>query len=187
MMYAALTALLPVFKAPEMVNGIKQKPIEGVSMAYTFDQANANAPSKRYRQCFEMVGNRAIYHDGWVAATMPPTRSWQMGSRHDARRSCPITTGSSTTSPTTIRNTMTSRRKTPTSRRQLQRCSCTEAAKYQIFPMDNSGSARAYLAAKRAAGKNCLHLPRPRMSAFPWECGQYAGQGLHHHRSRDDP
>ena len=59
-------------QAPEMVNGIKQKPIEGVSMVYTFDQANANAPSKRDTQYFEMVGNRAIYHDGWIAATTPP-------------------------------------------------------------------------------------------------------------------
>ena len=37
-------------KAPEMVNGIKQKPIEGVSMAYTFDKANANAPSKHRKR-----------------------------------------------------------------------------------------------------------------------------------------
>lgn len=56
-------------QAPEIVNGIKQKPIEGVSMAYTFDQGNINAPSKR-----EMVGNRAIYHDGWIAATTPSPR-----------------------------------------------------------------------------------------------------------------
>jgi len=43
-------------------------------MAYTFDKANANAPSKRDTQYFEMVGYRAIYHDGWVAATTPPAR-----------------------------------------------------------------------------------------------------------------
>ena len=55
-----------------MVNGIKQKPIEGVSMAYTFDAANANAPSKRDTQYFEMFANRAIYHDGWIATTTPP-------------------------------------------------------------------------------------------------------------------
>ena len=50
-------------QAPEEVNGIKQKPIEGVSMLYTFDSANGNVPSKRDTQYFEMVGNRAIYHD----------------------------------------------------------------------------------------------------------------------------
>ena len=59
-------------QAPVMVNGVAQKPIEGVSMAYTFDKANANAPSTRSTQYFEMVGNRAIYHDGWLAATTPP-------------------------------------------------------------------------------------------------------------------
>ena len=73
-------------QAPEVVNGIQQKPIEGVSMAYTFDQANATAPSKRDTQYFEMVGNRAIYHDGWVAATTPPSPSWELGNWQVARR-----------------------------------------------------------------------------------------------------
>ncbi|MGA9721273.1 MAG: arylsulfatase [Candidatus Binatus sp.] len=59
-------------RAPEEVNGIKQKPIEGVSMAYTFNKANTNAPSKHDTQYFEMIGNRAIYHDGWIASTTPP-------------------------------------------------------------------------------------------------------------------
>src|SRR5678815_2424068 len=49
-------------RAPEYVNGIKQKPIEGVSMAYTWEKANANVPSRRETQYFEMFGNRAIYH-----------------------------------------------------------------------------------------------------------------------------
>jgi arylsulfatase A-like enzyme len=40
-------------------------------MNYTFDQANANATSKRDTQYFEMLGNRAIYHDGWIATTTP--------------------------------------------------------------------------------------------------------------------
>ncbi len=65
--------------APATVDGIAQKPIEGVSMAYTFDKANANAPSKRTTQYFEMVGNRAIYHDGWIAATTPPAPPWLLG------------------------------------------------------------------------------------------------------------
>ena len=66
-------------RAPETVNGIKQKPIEGVSMLYTFDPANENAPSKRETQYFEIVGNRAIYHDGWIAATTPPAPPWLLG------------------------------------------------------------------------------------------------------------
>jgi arylsulfatase A-like enzyme len=63
-------------KAPQMVDGIKQKPIEGVSMAYTFDKANASAPSTRKTQYFEMISNRGIYHEGWYACTTPPVAPW---------------------------------------------------------------------------------------------------------------
>nr|MBP9128114.1 arylsulfatase [Elusimicrobiota bacterium] len=54
--------------APRMVNGIEQRPIEGLSMAYSFE--NAKAPDARKTQYFEMIGNRAIYHDGWFAGTI---------------------------------------------------------------------------------------------------------------------
>jgi len=64
---------------PVMVNGIAQKPIEGISMAYTFETENADAPSKRQTQYFEMFGDRAIYHDGWIAATTPPAGPWEIG------------------------------------------------------------------------------------------------------------
>src|SRR6185436_3757600 len=63
-------------KAPDLVNGIKQKPIEGVSMAYTFDKANANAASTHKTQYFEMISNRGIYNDGWYACTTPPVPPW---------------------------------------------------------------------------------------------------------------
>jgi arylsulfatase len=53
---------------PKVVNGTPQWPIEGVSMVYTF--ADAKAPSRHQTQYFEMFGNRAIYHDGWVARTI---------------------------------------------------------------------------------------------------------------------
>ena len=52
---------------PTMVNGTKQRPMDGVSMLYTF--ADPKASDRRSTQYFEMFGNRAIYHDGWVAAT----------------------------------------------------------------------------------------------------------------------
>jgi arylsulfatase len=54
---------------PSAVNGVAQKPIEGVSMLYSFN--NAGAPSARRTQYFEMFGMRGIYHDGWVACTTP--------------------------------------------------------------------------------------------------------------------
>ncbi len=52
---------------PKVVDGQMQHPIEGVSMAYSFD--GATAKDRHTTQCFEMFGNRAIYHDGWVAGT----------------------------------------------------------------------------------------------------------------------
>jgi len=52
---------------PRQVNGVKQHPMDGVSMVYTFDDAKAQ--DRHRTQYFEMFGNRAIYHDGWVAAT----------------------------------------------------------------------------------------------------------------------
>jgi arylsulfatase len=52
---------------PKVVNGIKQRPMDGVSMLYSAD--NAKAPERRKTQYFEMFGNRGIYHDGWVACT----------------------------------------------------------------------------------------------------------------------
>ena len=51
---------------PESVNGATQKPFEGVSLVYSFDEPKAK--SRHTTQYFEMFGNRAIYHDGWVAA-----------------------------------------------------------------------------------------------------------------------
>ena len=62
-----------------MVDGIKQSPIEGVSMAYTFDGQNANAPSTHKTQYFEMFGDHAIYHDGWIASTKVIRPPWVPG------------------------------------------------------------------------------------------------------------
>ena len=52
---------------PKVVKGIPQKPIEGVSMRYSFDDATAK--DRRTTQYFEMLTNRAIYDNGWVAAS----------------------------------------------------------------------------------------------------------------------
>jgi arylsulfatase A-like enzyme len=62
-------------QAPRLLNGIPQKPIEGVSMVYTFD--DAKAPTRHTTQYFEITANRAVYHDGWVASTTPLRTPWQ--------------------------------------------------------------------------------------------------------------
>ena len=61
-------------QTPSVLNGVPQKPVEGVSMAYSFD--DAKAPSRRRTQYFEMAANRGIYDDGWVACTTPPVAPW---------------------------------------------------------------------------------------------------------------
>jgi arylsulfatase A-like enzyme len=63
---------------PKSVNGTLQEPIEGVSMVYTFD--NAQAKSTHKTQYFEIFGNRAIYHDGWFAGTLHRA-PWEMKPR----------------------------------------------------------------------------------------------------------
>jgi arylsulfatase len=64
--------------APDYVDGIKQAPIEGVSFAYTFDEKNKDAPSKHKTQYFEMMGDHAIYNDGWMASTKVVRPPWEM-------------------------------------------------------------------------------------------------------------
>ena len=126
-------------KAPDEVNGIKQRPIEGTSMAYTFDQANA--PSKRDTQYFEMVGNRAIYHNGWIAATTPPAPPWQLGTG----KMPDIVNGYkwelyNITEDYSEFNDLAA--KNPDKLAELQKLFLTEAAKYNVFPLDNSGFVR---------------------------------------------
>ena len=64
--------------APDMVDGIGQKPIEGVSMAYTFDNANADAPSTHRVQYFEMFGVQGLYQDGWMLSGVPKRPPWDV-------------------------------------------------------------------------------------------------------------
>jgi arylsulfatase A-like enzyme len=127
-------------KAPDMVNGIKQKPIEGVSMVYTFDKANANAPSKHETQYFEMVGNRAIYHDGWIASTTPPAAPWLLatGKLTDVNdynwELYNLNDDYSQNDDLTQKN--------PDKLKEMQALFLTEAAKYQVLPLDNTGFSR---------------------------------------------
>jgi Sulfatase len=59
---------------PTEVNGVKQQRVDGISMVSTFD--SASAPGKRTTQYFEMLGNRAIYHDGWIAGALSGQTTW---------------------------------------------------------------------------------------------------------------
>ncbi len=129
-------------QAPVMVNGVAQKPIEGVSMAYTFDKANANAPSTRTTQYFEMVGNRAVYHDGWVAATTPPLAPWFLG-----MGKFPDVINGYTWELYDLAKDYSENNdlaaKQPDKLRDLQQQFLMEATKYNVFPLDNTFTARA--------------------------------------------
>jgi arylsulfatase len=124
-------------QAPVMVNGIAQKPIEGISMKYTWDKANANAPSTRTTQYFEMFGNRAIYHDGWIAATPPPQPPWLMGTIK-----MPKVLNGYTWELYNIADDYSENNdlaaKHPDKLKELQELFLVEAQKYQVFPLDNT-------------------------------------------------
>src|ERR1700712_4783738 len=127
-------------KAPQMVNGIKQKPIEGVSMAYTFDKANANAPSTRKTQYFEMIANRGIYNDGWYANTTPPHGPWILNAPLP-----PIADYKwelyNIKEDYSQNNDLAARM--PGKLKEMQALFVKEAAKYQVLPLDNRSFARA--------------------------------------------
>ncbi len=63
-------------KAPEVVDGIKQKPIEGTSFLYTLDPGNFDAPERHKTQYFEMMGQWALYDDGWFLSTKVNRAPW---------------------------------------------------------------------------------------------------------------
>ena len=68
---------------PKVVNGVPQRPMDGVSMVYSFDDAKAK--DRHITQYFEMFGNRAIYHDGWFARTIHRA-PWEIEAPPAARR-----------------------------------------------------------------------------------------------------
>jgi arylsulfatase len=122
--------------APEMVDGIKQAPIEGVSMLYTFDKANANAPSQRKTQYFEMFANRGIYHEGWYACTVPPAPPWLLGTKQLPPVSEYKWELYNIAEDFSQNNDLAA--KNPDKLKELQALFLSEAQKYQVLPLDNS-------------------------------------------------
>jgi arylsulfatase len=122
---------------PRELNGVSQKPIEGISMAYTFD--DRNAPGRRVTQYFEMFGNRALYHDGWVAGCLHGRLPWE-------------TAGGATFDNDTwelyniekdFSQAKNLAKKEPARLRDLQDRFMAEAAKYNVLPLDDRFAQRA--------------------------------------------
>lgn len=123
---------------PSSVNGVTQKPIEGVSMSYAF--AEADAKDRRTKQYFELLSNRAIYSDGWVACTTPVGAPWDSaGAKVDE------ITGYKwelydTSKDFSQANDLAA--EMPDKLRDLQLLFYTEAARYNVLPIDNSKTER---------------------------------------------
>jgi arylsulfatase len=153
--------------APLMVNGIAQKPIEGVSMLYTFDKANADAPSTRTTQYFEMFANRAIYHDGWIAATTPPAPPWLLGT---AKLPTDVVNGYkwelyNLKEDYSEYNDLAA--KMPDKLREMQELFLVEATKYNVFPLDNSVLPRIIAARPSATAARTIFTYSGEMPSTP--------------------
>jgi arylsulfatase A-like enzyme len=120
---------------PVSVNGVAQRPIEGVSMTYTWD--GADAPGRRVTQYFEMFGSRAIYHDEWIASAPPVVAPWAL---------------SLAAPPTDVMNDFKWElynmgedwsqakdlaAKMPDNLRDMEQRFTMQAEKYQVFPLDD--------------------------------------------------
>jgi hypothetical protein len=118
---------------PAEVNGVKQKPIEGVSMIYSFDDPKAT--SSRHVQYFEMFGNRALYKDGWIATAHHGRLPWQtMGAStgdfdHDTWELYKLAEDFSEANDVSA--------KYPDKLKELQNDFWTEAKKYNVLPLDD--------------------------------------------------
>jgi arylsulfatase len=150
-------------KAPSVVDGIPQKPIEGVSLAYTFDARNAAAPSRHRTQYFEMLGDHAIYHDGWIASTRVMRPPWSVaGPVPQDPASFPYELYDLTKDWTQFENVAD---RYPQKLKELESLFWSEAKKYQVLPLDASFATRVV-------------APRPNLAAgrtqFTWS-GQITG------------
>jgi arylsulfatase len=121
---------------PKVVRGTPQKPIEGVSMLYSFDDANAK--DRRTTQYFEMLTNRAIYDDGWIAASRFGV-PWQTAGR----------VGNFLDAPWELYNVeedfseaVDLAAKNPDKLKELKAKFEVEAEKYNVYPLDSRMSER---------------------------------------------
>ena len=122
---------------PTFVDGVQQKPIEGVSFAYTFD--DADAADRHTTQYFEMFGNRGIYHNGWTAVTKHRT-PWLMGAVELPAFDDDNWELYDTTSDWSQARDLSAEH--PDKLHELQRLWLIEAVKYQVLPIDDRTAER---------------------------------------------
>jgi len=138
-------------KAPEMVDGIKQAPIEGTSFIYTFDKKNAKAPTRHKTQYFEMMGQWALYDDGWMLSTKVNRAPWQaFGAANPDPLNNQVFQLYNLNTDFSQSNDIAA--KNPKKVAELRTKFLAEAKKYQVLPLDASVAAR-------------LVAPRPNITA----------------------
>ncbi|MGC1561835.1 MAG: arylsulfatase [Bradyrhizobium sp.] len=125
-------------QAPLVLNGVTQMPFEGVSMAYTFD--DAKAATRHTSQYFEIVGNRGFYDDGWIASTTPLRPPWTVTGAEPDPDDFPwelynVTKDFSQSNDLAKEN--------PKKLSDLQARFLIEAAKHNVLPIDSSFADRA--------------------------------------------
>jgi arylsulfatase A-like enzyme len=127
--------------APEYVDGIKQAPIEGTSLAYTFDEKSAKAPSRHKTQYFEMMGQWALYHDGWLLSTKVNRAPWEAfgAANPDPLNNQVLELYDLNKDFSQSQNLAD---KHPDKVKELKKMFIEEAKKYEVFPMDASVAAR---------------------------------------------
>jgi arylsulfatase len=117
---------------PVSVEGIQQKPIEGVSMVYSFDEGKA--PDRHETQYFEMFGNRGIYHKGWTAVTRHKTPWLLIGEKVPAFDDDVWELYDTTKDWTQAKDLS---KQMPEKLHELQRLWLIEATRYNVLPMDD--------------------------------------------------
>jgi arylsulfatase len=115
---------------PKAVDGVPQTPIEGVSMLYTFNDATAK--DTHTTQYFEIFGNRAIYHDGWLAGTVHRA-PWEMKPR--AALDEDTWELYETTKDFSLANDVA--KQNPEKLKEMQALFLSEAEKYRVLPIDD--------------------------------------------------
>ncbi len=137
--------------APEEVDGIKQAPIEGTSFAYTFDKENAKEPSHHKIQYFEMFGQWALYHEGWLLSTKVNRAPWEAfgASNPDPLNNQVLELYDLNTDFSQSQNIAA---QNPDKVKEMKELFIEEAKKYQVFPLDASVAGR-------------LVAPRPNITA----------------------
>lgn len=138
-------------EAPQEVDGIKQAPIEGTSFAYTFDQANAKAPSQHKTQYFEMMGQWALYDEGWLLSTKVNRAPWEAygAANTDPLNNQVLELYNLNEDFSQSKNIAAQH---PEKVKEMKQLFIEEAKKYQVFPLDASVAAR-------------LIAPRPNITA----------------------